>query len=94
MASTVSVSYSHDELSALERASEPERKPAKKRKPTKKRKKAHLRTKASDRVRAKIRKLIREGVPREEATAMALRMEREGKLGPKGGYHRSGSKKD
>ena len=88
MPSTASVSYSHDELSALERASEPERKP------TKKRKKAHLRTKASDRVRAKIRKLIREGVPREEATAMALRMEREGKLGPKGGYHRSGSKKD
>ena len=34
----------------------------------------------------KISKLIREGVPQKQAEAMALEMDRQGRLGPRGGY--------
>ena len=38
------------------------------------------------RVAAKIRHLRKEGVPSKQAVAMALSMEREKRLGPRGGY--------
>lgn len=43
---------------------------------------------ARSRVSAKIRKLMHEGKPQKQAVAMALSMERAGRLGPKGGYQR------
>lgn len=41
---------------------------------------------------AKISKLVHEGMPQKQAVATALNMEREGHLGPKGGYKRSKKK--
>jgi hypothetical protein len=44
--------------------------------------------KTSKRVSAKIRRLMKEGMPQEQAVATALSMERAGRLGPKGKYRR------
>jgi hypothetical protein len=41
------------------------------------------------RVSAKISHLRGEGEPQKKAVAMALNMERAGRLGPRGGYRRS-----
>ncbi|MDD5541906.1 MAG: hypothetical protein PHX83_01905 [Acidobacteriia bacterium] len=43
---------------------------------------------ANDRVSKKIKKLRHEGVPEKQAVAEAMNMGREGRLGPRGGYHR------
>ena len=37
-------------------------------------------------INKKVKKLMDEGKPQKQAIAIALSMEREGKLGPKGGY--------
>lgn len=41
-------------------------------------------------VSAKISKLVHEGKPQKQAVATALRMQRAGRLGPRGGYTRKG----
>ena len=41
-------------------------------------------------VSSKVSKLIKEGYPQKQAVAIALSMERSGRLSPMGGYKRSG----
>jgi hypothetical protein len=50
-------------------------------------------TSKSKRISAKIRHLIKEGKSRDQAIAIAYNMEREGRLGPRGGYKRKKRKK-
>ena len=46
------------------------------------------------RVSAKISHLVKqEGMPQKQAVAVALNMQRKGRLGQKGGYRRASSKK-
>jgi len=45
-------------------------------------------SKRSSRMSSKVSKLVREGYPRKQAVAIALQMERSGRLGPHGGYKR------
>ena len=44
--------------------------------------------KRSKAISAKISKLVKEGHTRKQAVAMAMSMQRSGRLGPKGGYKR------
>lgn len=49
--------------------------------------------KARDRVGKKISHLMKkEGMPQKQAVAAALNMEREGRIGPRGGYRRKAKK--
>ena len=45
-------------------------------------------SKRSKKVSSKVSKLVNEGYPHEQAVAIALQMERSGRLGPHGGYKR------
>lgn len=49
--------------------------------------------KSSEAVSAKVAKLIDEGMPQKQAVAVALEMEREEQLGPRGGYRPKGKGK-
>ena len=47
--------------------------------------------KKNSRVSKKISHLVKEGTPQKQAVAMALNMEREGRITDSGGYRRKGS---